>query len=79
MPPQRNWGGRKSKGDRQALLSRVPDPIAEAVRERAEERGMTVSDYIASLLAREVGMTELAPEAPATVHHQEELPINEVA
>lgn len=79
MPPQRNWGGRKSKGDRQALLSRVPDPIADAVRERADERGMTVSDYIASLLAREVGLAELAPEVAPRSTHQEELPINQVA
>ena len=77
MPTQRNWGGRKSKGDRQALISRIPDPIADAVRERADERGMSLSDYIASVLAREVGMSDLAPES--AVHHQEELPISQVA
>ena len=52
-------------------------PIADAVRERADERGMSLSDYIASVLAREVGMSDLAPES--VVHHQEELPISQVA
>ena len=77
MPPQRTYGGRKSKGDRQPLLSRVPSPIADAVRDCAEERGMTLSDYIASVLARDVGLSELVPQA--SIHHDEELPINKVA
>jgi len=77
MPPQRSYGGRKSKGDRQPLISRVPSPIADAVRDRAEERGMSLSDYIASVLARDVGLATLAPQA--SIRHDEELPINQVA
>ena len=77
MPPQRSYGGRKSKGDRQPLISRVPSPIADAVRDRAEERGMTLSDYIASVLARDVGLATLAPQA--SIRHDEELPISQVA
>lgn len=77
MPPQRTYGGRKSKGDRQSMISRVPSPIADAVRDRAAERGMSLSDYIASVLARDVGLAKLAPQA--AVRHDEELPINQVA
>jgi hypothetical protein len=32
----------------------VPDKVAGLVRERARERGMTVSGYLADLVAREV-------------------------
>ena len=77
MPPKRTYGGRKSKGDRQPLLSRVPSPIADAVRDCADERGMTLSDYIASVLARDVGLSALVPQA--SIHHNEELPITKVA
>ena len=74
MTAQRYRGGRHSKGDRQALISRVANPLGEAVREEAEARGMSVNDYIASLLAREVGMPEYAPALPRR-HEYEELPI----
>ena len=77
MPPKRTYGGRKSKGDRQPLLTRVPSLIADAVRDCADERGMTLNDYIASVLARDVGLSELAPQE--SVHHDEELPITKVA
>ena len=78
MTAQRYRGGRHSKGDRQALISRVATPLGEAVREEAEARGMRVNAYIASLLAREVGMPEFAP-AVSPRHTYEELPITEVA
>lgn len=78
MTSQRYRGGRQSKGDRQALISRVATPLGEAVREKAEARGMSVNDYIASVLAREVGMAELAPQSPVVPRYQE-LPISEVA
>jgi predicted HicB family RNase H-like nuclease len=78
MTSQRYRGGRQSKGDRQALISRVATPLGEAVREKAEARGMSVNDYIASVLAREVGMVDLAPQSPIMPRYQE-LPISEVA
>jgi hypothetical protein len=78
MTSQRYRGGRQSKGDRQALISRVATPLGEAVREKAEARGMSVNDYIASVLAREVGMAELAPQSPIASRYQK-LPISEVA
>ncbi|QJU56278.1 toxin-antitoxin system HicB family antitoxin (plasmid) [Herbiconiux sp. SALV-R1] len=78
MTRQRYRGGRHGKGERTALISRVAPPLGEAVRVQAEERGMSVNDYVASVLAREVGMTELAPQA-ALLPHYEELPISDVA
>ncbi len=64
----------RHKGDRLQLVSRTPTPVGEAVRHNAEERGMNVSDYIASILAREVGLPELAPVA-AVQQSRVELPI----
>lgn len=78
MTTQRYRGGRKSKGDRLQLISRVAAPVGEAVRDQAEARGMSMNDFIASVLAREVGMPELAPQSPVQHKHQE-LPISDVA
>jgi hypothetical protein len=52
--------------------------VSEAVRQRAESRGLSVNDFIASILAREVGLSEFAPESPVQQKH-EELPILDVA
>ena len=78
MTAQRHSGGRKSKGNRQALLARVPEPVGEAVRARAEARGISMSDYIASILALNVGMPELAVQS-SVIPAYEELPIADVA
>ena len=78
MTAQRYRGGRHGKGERLPLLTRVALPLSEAVREHAEDRGMSVNDFIASILAREVGMSEFAPESPVQQKH-EELLIADVA
>ena len=78
MTAQRYRGGRYSKGERLPLLTRVAPPVSEAVRERAEARGMSVNDFIASILAREVGLADYAPESAVTPK-PEELPIADVA
>jgi len=78
MAEQRYRGGRKSKGERDALHVRVDPLISEAVRARAAERHMSVNDFVASVLGREVGMANLAPEAPI-LPKPEELPISDVA
>ena len=36
------------------LLVDVPDPIAERLRQRAETHGLSVSQYLADLLCREL-------------------------
>jgi hypothetical protein len=78
MTGQVHRGGRKSKGDRQALISRVPTPLADVVKAEADRRGMSLSDFIAASLAGTVGQPQLAPLSPA-VPLYEELPITAVA
>lgn len=51
---------RNSKGDRDAMLTRLPRELGSAVRRRASESGLSISDYIATVLAAEVGMPDLA-------------------
>ena len=43
--------GRKDKGDRVAVLTRPPLALAEAVRAAADEADMSISDYVANVLA----------------------------
>lgn len=52
---RRGLGGRKSKGLREPILTRVAADLAEAVREQAEAQGLTVNDYVANLLAERHG------------------------
>jgi predicted HicB family RNase H-like nuclease len=78
MTTQRYRGGRSSKGERLQLISRVATPIGEAVRTQAEERGMSMNDFIAAVLAREVGMPDLAPLSTIQPQRQE-LPISDAA
>ena len=69
--------GRPSKGDRDAFMTKPARPVGDAIRHNAEELGMTYGDYIAAILARELGMPEHAPMLPRPIN--EELPINKVA
>ncbi len=57
---RRGAGGRPSKGPREAILSRPPEQIAEATRQAAAREGLCVSDYVANLLARELGFPAVA-------------------
>jgi hypothetical protein len=50
-PPR---GGRPSKGERELLATRTCVSLAEAARERANKLGLTVSDYLAALIANDV-------------------------
>lgn len=48
--------GRKSKGDRHLFqLARLPDDQTDAILRRAAERGLTHSEYLAVVVAREHG------------------------
>jgi hypothetical protein len=58
-------GGRPSKGERDHLVTRPHTVLGEAARAEAERRGMTISDYLAGILARELGRPDLAPVADA--------------
>ena len=68
-------GGRPSKGQRDLLVTRPAASLGQIVRDSADECGMTVSDYVAGVLARAHGMPELAPAVATPTQHQEELPL----
>ena len=71
-------GGRPSKGKRDQFVSRVPWELGDLVRERADAEQVTVSDYIAVVLAERVGRPDLAP-GDHRMFNQQELPITDVA
>lgn len=58
------YGGRKSKGARELLGTRPAEKLAEAARLRADELGMTMSDYLATLIAEDLDMPQYAPQPP---------------
>ena len=53
-------GGRHTKGPRTQLMTRTPVELAESVKDEAERLGLTFSDYIANLLAKEHGFPPIA-------------------
>lgn len=53
---ERRKPGRPSKGDRRQLNTLQPRAIAEATTRAAAAQGLTVTDYVGQLLARELGM-----------------------
>lgn len=71
-------GGRKSKGARELLGTRPSSLLAEAARDRVDELGISMSDYLAILLAQDLGMPEYAPQTHIPIR-QMELPISDVA
>ncbi|MEB0000127.1 hypothetical protein QN355_18495 [Cryobacterium sp. 10S3] len=73
----RNGIGRPSKGDRDAFMTKPARPVGDAIRRNAEQLGLNYGEYIAGILARELGMPEYAPVA--THPADEELPIADVA
>lgn len=54
---------RHYKGARDAMMIRPDLEVGHAVRARATEAGMTISDYVWALMARDVQMPERAPSA----------------
>ena len=57
-------GGRPSKGQRELLGTRPALRLAEAARARADELGLSMSDYLATLIAQDTNLLELAPTTP---------------
>lgn len=78
MATRNGTGGRPSKGKRDQLISRVAWDLGDIVRDNAEAEQLSVSDYIARVLAREVGRPELAPRHNRP-YSEQELPISDVA
>ena len=65
-------GGRRSKGDRRLVVTRLAPEIADRVVAAAEQRAMTVSDYLATLVYSDLGI----PPPAATLTNQAELPLS---
>lgn len=61
MAVKRGRGGRPGRGERDQLLARPPMPVGDAFRDRAEALGISISDYMSALIAREVGLGDMAP------------------
>lgn len=57
-------GGRRSKGDRQVVSSRLPRRLAERLAERAKDEGMTVSDLIARFIDEGLDAMDEGKKAP---------------
>lgn len=64
--PKRAKGGRPGKGERHLVTSRVPVAHAEQLFARADARGISLSEYLAEVIARDL---DTAPEEPR--QHQE--------
>lgn len=64
--------GRHSKGKRTLLGCRATERLDLAVRAEAVRRHMTISDYIATVLAQELRLPE---EVPPQDHQGQELPL----
>lgn len=47
-------GGRRHKGDRELLGTRVPVSLAKDVRKRATHLGLNVNDYLAMLIVQDL-------------------------
>lgn len=61
------------KGERDLLISRPPRAIADAVKARARDEGMSVSEYVARVLAEQHGLRNAMP--PMKPKRQGELPL----
>jgi len=57
--------GRRTKGDRDTLIVRVMRPMGDQVRQNADDLGVSITDYVTAILARELNMPEHAPPVPA--------------
>jgi hypothetical protein len=74
---RRGTGGRPSKGDRDHIVTRPSRVVGELVRQRADDAGLSISDYVANVLERAHGLPESVPVG----HHLEQgvLPLSRTA
>ena len=64
--------GRPSKGSRALLGCRAPHRLDKAVRDAAADAGMSINDYMVTVLAEHLGMPD---QAPGQHTAQERLPM----
>ena len=62
------------KGQRRLIARRPPQRVAEVIQARAAECDVSVSEYVASVLAAHVGLPDVAP-MPKPQTPQEGLPL----
>ncbi|HUH71407.1 MAG TPA: toxin-antitoxin system [Mycobacterium sp.] len=62
---------RPSKGDRVVTVARVARPVWDHIRAESDRCGVSISAYVADLLAAAVGRGDLIRE----IDHQEVLPL----
>jgi hypothetical protein len=74
---RRGTGGRPSKGDRDHIVSRPSRVVGDLIRQRADEAGLSISDYVANVLARAHGLPEPVPVNGS--RDQEVLPLGRIA
>lgn len=60
--------GRKSKGERRQVMTRVPPTAGEALRSEVESLGCTYSDFIAFVLCQSAGVLAERPAGDLTNH-----------
>ena len=65
-----NGGGRRSKGERYLVATRLPVVQAREIHDRADAEGVTVTDYVARVLGEHLATTSLRDT------HQEALDIS---
>jgi predicted HicB family RNase H-like nuclease len=53
---ERKKTGRPPKGERTLVNFRVPPTLHQAAKERAQEQGMTMNDFLGELLSAELGV-----------------------
>ncbi len=75
---RRSQGGRPHKGDRVLIASRPSRVVADLVRQHADEAGLSISDYVAKVLAEVHGVPVSGPQLPDNTS-QEVLPLGKTA
>lgn len=61
------------KGERDLVISRPPKVVADAVKAQAHKQGMSVSEYVARILADHHELHDAMP--PVKPRQQKELPL----
>lgn len=78
MPAKRGRGGRPTKGPRDAIMVRPHADLGALIREQAETEGIHIGDYVATVLAEQLGRPDLAPRLEMN-DAQEVLPLASTA
>ncbi len=63
LQKRRTGGGRPSKGERHVVTARVPVGHAEQLFDRADALGISLSEYLAGVIARELQQPFNVPPA----------------